>query len=257
MAAPIAPQAPVAPVAPQAPVAPAAPVAVAAPAAPVAPQQPVYAADPGAQVAAAPVQPVAPAPAPPVAVAPAPPVAVAPVAAPQMAPVAAPVAQAPAPAPAMAPILPAGGGDAFSNSIAAVDYNTIDDSGGLVPSHYTKQDGTQGDKIVYEAIIQDIKQSTTEKGSPMATVKLVITYPPHGRGVALYDNLIAQENTQWKVKSFFKALGLIDPSGRVTVPITQTIGRVVAFTTTQDEYNNVTRSKVAGTFQVATQTPVG
>lgn len=256
MVAPAAPQAPAAPAAPVAPVAVAPPAPVA-----VDPNVAQTVVAPIAVPVAAPVVPAAPtAPAAPIAVAPAP------VAAPIAAPVAAPVAAAPmptpvpvgqAPAPMIQPIVGNIGGE-FDSAVAGVDYSQVDDSGGLVPSHYPGPDGKPGDqKIIYEGQIMSVKNEKTKDGSPMAKVKIQIVWPREHAGVTLIDNLVAQENTQWKVKSFYKAIGFLDASGRVAAPIAQSIGRVLAFTTKQEEYNNITRSKIDGTYQAATNVAVG
>lgn len=118
--------------------------------------------------------------------------------------------------------------------------------------------------LQYEAIITKAVEGKAANGNAQLVITLRITHAMSTdgqvvnayRGTTLTDFLSYQDSALWRVKSLLEACELCTPEGRFAgQSVNDFVDYIVAFRVADSEWNNVTRSKVSGTYSAGIHSP--
>jgi hypothetical protein len=124
-------------------------------------------------------------------------------------------------------------------SEAVVDFTNVQDGGDT----FNKKRQREGD---YKATIKSVKDAPSKKDNInqwLFTIQVGSgTYPYYCKH---------QENQYWKIRNLLQAAGMNVPKKRVKVDPNKLVGRNIAVTLEDDEYDGKLQSNIAHTFALA------
>ncbi len=105
-----------------------------------------------------------------------------------------------------------------------------------------------GDYIV-EVKDYEVKHKKDDETRLYISWRLYIISPEanKGKGPIYYNTSLVPESL-WNLRNFLEDMGVKVPKSKVDVPLAKIIGKTLGVTLEDEEYNNVTRSQVASTF---------
>lgn len=148
------------------------------------------------------------------------------------------------------PVTPAG--QPADVNLGTFDFNQVEDKLIMVLDP----------NVSYEFAVKDVKGKKSSSGEDMLEVHLAVTWPerlPSGencKGASIIDNIVMTPNALWKAKAFLKACEMLGPNGRFSGNSLDDLkGCVVRATVRNEEWNNTTRTKIAGSYTAGFETP--
>lgn len=124
-----------------------------------------------------------------------------------------------------------------------VDFTNVKDQSGFNPSHMPAGD--------YAGKVKDVEYSDSKAGNQMVTYAIASVDRPS----AVYRyNCVMNENSLWKLRNLFVACGKQIPKKKMKLTATVLnglIGKSVAISLDDDEYEGKMRSQIVGVFPIA------
>lgn len=133
---------------------------------------------------------------------------------------------------------------AAGGNVVPLDFEGVQSRGGKKGSG-TGKHYPEGDYAV--KCIEAKLGHSEEKEKPRIEVIYEITAGKHKKG-RVRDDLYLTENALWRVRNTLEAMGIKVPDKVVKLDITKLIGKELAVTLSDDEYDNKVRSRVTDTF---------
>lgn len=121
-----------------------------------------------------------------------------------------------------------------------IDFSDVPEEGGR---RFVKRRQEAGDYPAKILAVEDAPSSKDGKPQYLFTIEA-------GRGTYPYYCKL-QENQLWKLRGLLKAAGLVVPSKRVKVDPTKTVGKSIAVTLEDDEYDGKLQSTVEAVFPLS------
>jgi hypothetical protein len=127
--------------------------------------------------------------------------------------------------------------------IVAVDFSDTESRGG--------KKGSRSSRVPPGDYFAKVKAAALTKSPDKETPEIKITYVitrGKKKGSTLIDDLYLTKKALWRVRQTWEAAGIKVPSKRVKLDPSRIIGKEVAVTVEDDEYENKVRSRVIDTF---------
>jgi hypothetical protein len=122
---------------------------------------------------------------------------------------------------------------------AAIDFTNVKDGGGA----FNKKRQPEGD---YKAKVTKVVDSPSKKDQTMQWLFTIQvgsgTYPYYCKH---------EENQYWKIRNLLVAAGLTVPKKKVKVDPNKIVGKMIAVTLEDDEYDGKAQSNIAATFPLS------
>lgn len=130
--------------------------------------------------------------------------------------------------------------------IVSVDFSGTDSRGGAKGSrsyHFPPND--------YAAKVKSAELAkSSEKETPEVKVVYVVTKGKY-KGKTIIDDLYLTKKALWRVRQTWEAAGIKVPSSKVKLNPAKIVGKEVAITIDDDEYENKVRSRVVDTYKLS------